>query len=81
MSWQIFDVKRRDSRFGPFAITDGGSQLCSEVVLLQRSAAGETRAVLGFLVGTEYVPIEKVPGWTGETEQSKYTVLTEAAPR
>ncbi|UOG20516.1 hypothetical protein MTX80_15400 [Gordonia amicalis] len=75
MTWSTFDVKRRDERFGPNAVLADGRQLCSEVILLQRNETGATRVVLGFLVGTEYVPIEQVPGWTGRTERERYTLL------
>lgn len=75
MTWQTFNVKRRDDGYGPYALLSDDRQLSSEAILLQRNAAGETRAVLGFLVGTEYVPIEKVPGWTGKTGWQKYVIL------
>ncbi|MBR7191922.1 hypothetical protein [Gordonia sp. SCSIO 19800] len=69
MSWQTFGIERRDDRYGPYApLVDGGHQ-SAEVILLQRNDTGKTRAVLGFLVGAEYVPIEDLPGWTGEMPQ------------
>lgn len=82
MSWQTFDVKRRDDQHGPHALTTDGQRFSAEVILLQRNETGSTRAVLGFLVGTEYKPIEEVPNSTGQVGYGmRFELLTEAAPR
>ena len=80
MTWTTFNVKRRDDRHGPDAITTDGRRLSAEVILLQRNETGNTRAVLGFLVGAEYVPLEGIPNSTGEIGYGhRYEVLTEVA--
>lgn len=76
MTWSTFNVKRRDDRYGPDAITTDGRRLSAEVILLQRNETGNTRAVLGFLVGAEYMPLECIPNGTGRTAYGLgYTIL------
>ncbi len=78
MTWSTFNVKRRDDRYGPDAITTDGTRLSAEVILLQRNETGHTRAVLGFLVGAEYLPVEEIPNGTGEVRFGlRYSVIYE----
>ncbi|MFW0796557.1 hypothetical protein AAFP30_22325 [Gordonia sp. CPCC 205515] len=65
MTWETVKVTRRRSDLGPFAITPQ-RMYDAQVILLQRNEIGETRVVLGFLVGAEYLPAEQIPGWSGE---------------
>ena len=79
MTWSTFDIKRRDDRHGPDALTTDGQRLSAEAILLQRNETGNTRAVLGFLVGTEYKPVEEIPNATGEVGYGmRFEILTEA---
>ncbi|MCX2965598.1 hypothetical protein [Gordonia aquimaris] len=81
MSWQTFDTRRRDGRYGPWAIVNG-RRISADVILMQREEdTGSTRVVLGFLCGLEYVPAEKIPGWSGEiSTELPYTVLEPVKP-
>ena len=82
MTWQTFNLKRRDDRYGPDAITADGRRLSAEVILLQRNETGNTRAVLGFLVGAEYLPVEEIPNGTGEVRFGmSYSVIYEQVPQ
>ena len=69
MAWETFNTRRRDYRYGPYAVTPDRC-FSAEVILIQRDETGRTRVVLGFLVGAEYVSAERIPGWTGEFARS-----------
>jgi hypothetical protein len=81
MAWATFDTRRRDGRYGPWAIVNG-RRSSAEVILMQRDEdTGSTRVVLGFLVGLEYLPAEDIPGWSGEiSHEMPYTVLEPVKP-
>lgn len=81
MTWSTFNVKRRDDRYGPDALTTDGQRFSAEAILLQRNETGNTRAVLGFLVGTEYKPVEEIPNLSQVGYGLRFELLTEAAPR
>ncbi|MDJ0027477.1 hypothetical protein QM583_10270 [Gordonia alkanivorans] len=78
MTWQTFDIKRRDDQHGPHALTTDGQRFSAEAILLQRSDTGNTRAVLGFLVGTEYKPAEEIPNVSRVGYGMRFEILTEA---
>lgn len=72
MTWTTFNTK--SNRGGPYAVTPDRLYQ-SELILLQCNETGRTRAVLGFLVGVEYVPAEQIPGWAGEMCWAVYSTL------
>lgn len=65
MTWSTQRVTRRSGTHGPYAVARDERTYSPEAILLQRNEVGETRTVLGYLVGVQIVPAEEIPGWTG----------------
>ena len=80
MTWSTQRVTRRNGTHGPYAVTQGELMYSPEAILLQRNEVGETRTVIGFLVGVEIVPAEEIPGWTGLLTWERFGQVERGAP-